>query len=124
MLQSGLTMMNALEVVKSVLQNRVLEELMDDVKAAVRRGRELSTPLRDSGLFPPMLIHMTELGESSGELESMLIKVADTYDDDVEITVDAVVGLLEPLIIIVMGGFVLFLVFAILLPILSMSRGF
>lgn len=123
MLQSGLTMMNALDVVKSVMQNRVLQEAMDDVKTSVRRGRDLSVPLRDTGLFPPMLVHMTELGQRSGELEDMLIKVAEWYDDEVETSVDAAVSLLEPIMIVVMGVFVGFLVVSILLPIFQMSQG-
>jgi general secretion pathway protein F len=123
MLQSGLTMMNALDVVKSVMQNRVIQEAMDDVKTSVRRGRDLAVPLRDTGLFPPMLVHMTELGQRSGELEDMLIKVADWYDDEVETSVDAAVSLLEPIMIVVMGVFVGFLVISILLPIFQMSQG-
>ncbi len=121
MLQSGLTMMRALNVVGTVVDNRYVEDILEDVKASVRRGQGLATPLRASGLFPPMLIHMTELGEKSGELENMLIKVADTYDEDVQITIDAVVSLLEPIIIVIMGVFVGLLVLAILLPILDMS---
>jgi type II secretory pathway component PulF len=69
-----------------------------------------------------MLIHMVELGQRSGQIEGMLLKVADTYDEDVRLTVDAMVSLMEPVIIIVMGIFVGFLVLSILLPILSMSR--
>lgn len=121
MLQSGLTMLPALEVVNSVLENRYIQQHMDEVKAGVRRGRDLAVPLRETGLFPPMMIHMVELGQRSGEIEDMLIRVADTYDDDVRLTVDAIVGLIEPVIIIVMGVFVGFLVLAILLPILTMS---
>lgn len=121
MLQSGLTMLPALDVVISVLENRHIQMHMDDVKAGVRRGRDLAQPLKETGLFPPMLIHMVELGQRSGEIEDMLIQIADTYDDDVRLAVDAMVGLIEPVIIIVMGVFVGFLVLAILLPILKMS---
>lgn len=123
MLQSGLTMMNSLDVVKSVLQNKVVEASMDDVKSGVRRGRDLTIPLRETGYFPPMLIHMVELGQRSGEIENMLIKVADTYDEDIEMTVDGIVSLLEPLMILVMGVFVGFLVLSILLPIFDISSG-
>jgi general secretion pathway protein F len=122
MLQSGLTMMRALDVVTSVIQNKYVEKAMNDIKAGVRRGRDLAVPLKETGIFPPMLIHMVELGERSGELESMLIKVADTYDDDVRMTVDTLVGLLEPVIIVIMGIFVGFLVLAVLLPILNMTQ--
>jgi general secretion pathway protein F len=123
MLQSGLIMMTALDVVKSVVENKVVENAMDDVKSGVRRGRDLTIPLKETGLFPPMLIHMVELGQRSGELESMLIRVADTYDEDIEMTVNGIVSLLEPLMIVVMGVFVGFLVFSILLPIFDMSSG-
>ena len=121
MLRSGLTMLPALDVVISVLENSHIQGHMDDVKAGVRRGRDLAVPLKETGLFPPMMIHMVELGQRSGAIEEMLVKVADTYDDDVRLTIDAAVGLLEPIIIIVMGVFVGFLVLAILLPILNMS---
>jgi len=124
MLQSGLTMLPALEVVNSVLDNAYFKEHMDEVKAGVRRGRDLAQPLRETGLFPSMMIHMVELGQRSGEIEEMLIRVADTYDEDVRLTIDAIVGLIEPVIIIVMGVFVGFLVIAILLPILNMSQNF
>ena len=123
MLQSGLTLMTALDVVKTVLQNKMLEEAMDDVKSEVRRGRDLGVPLRELDVFPPMVIQMIELGQRSGELEGMLLKVADTYDEEVEMTVEALVGLLEPMMIVVMGVFVGILVIAMLLPILTMSRG-
>lgn len=121
MLESGLTMMKALDVVKSIIGNRVLEEAMVDVKAGVRRGKDLARPLKEVGYFPPMLIHMVELGQRSGEIEKMLLKIADTYDDDVRLALDAMVGLLEPIIIVIMGLFVGFLVLSILLPILQMS---
>jgi len=121
MLHSGLNMLPALDVVNSVLGNRYIQQQMEEVKAGVRRGRDLAVPLKETGLFPPMMIHMIELGQRSGELEDMLIRVAENYDDEVKQTVDAMVGLLEPVIIIIMGIFVGFLVLAILLPILTMS---
>ena len=122
MLESGLSMMVALDVVKSVVGNKVIEESMADVKAGVRRGKDLAQPLREAGFFPSMLIHMVELGQRSGQIEAMLLKVADTYDEDVRLAVDALVALLEPVIIVVMGIFVGFLVLSILLPILGMSK--
>jgi general secretion pathway protein F len=121
MLQSGLTMLTALDVVKSVVGNQHIEKVLDEVRSSVRRGQDLGRPLRDAGVFPPMMLHMVDLGQRSGQIEEMLMRVADTYDDDVRMTVDALVGLLEPIIIIVMGIFVGFLVLAILLPILKMS---
>ena len=122
MLESGLSVMVALDVVKTVVGNKVIEESLADVKAGVRRGKDLAQPLRETGFFPPMLIQMVELGQRSGQIEGMLIKVADTYDEDVRLAVDALVAMLEPLIIVVMGVFVGFLVLSILLHILSMSK--
>ncbi len=121
MLESGLTMMKALDVVSTVVQNRHIEKTMEEVKAGVRRGRDLAAPMEESGVFPPLLIQMVELGQRSGQIESMLLKAADTYDEDVQLTVDALVSLLEPIIIVVMGVFIGMLVLSILLPILNMS---
>ncbi|HOK88950.1 MAG TPA: type II secretion system F family protein [Candidatus Hydrogenedentes bacterium] len=121
MLQSGLTMLPALEVVFTVIDNKIILESLEKLKTDVRRGRDLAHPLKECGLFPPMMIHMIELGQRSGELESMLIQVADTMDEDVRLTIDALVALLEPVIIIVMGLFVGTLVLSILLPIFKMS---
>ncbi len=123
MLSSNLTMMTSLDVVKSVVQNKLVEDGLDDVKAGVRRGRGLAAMLREQGIFPPMMISMIELGQNSGELEDMLIKVADIYDDEVESHVDTLVSLLEPVMILIMALFVGFLVVAILLPIFDMSSG-
>lgn len=123
MLQSGLMVLPALEVVNAILGNAFIQNCMDDVKVGVRRGRDLAQPLRETGLFPPMMIHMIELGQRSGEIENMLIQVADTFDEDVRLTIDALVALIEPIIIIVMGVFVGLLVLAILLPIFQMTTG-
>ncbi len=121
MLQSGLTVLPALEIVNTVLGNAFIQSCMDDVKVGVRRGRDLAQPLKETGFFPPMLIHMIELGQRSGEIENMLIQIADTFDEDVRLTIDALVSLIEPIIIICMGIFVGLLVLAILLPIFQMS---
>lgn len=114
-------MLPALDVVNAILGNTYIQERMDDVKVGVRRGRDLAAPLKESALFPPMMIHMIELGQRSGEMENMLIQVADTFDEDVRLTIDALVALIEPIIIIFMGLVVAVLVLAILLPIFQMS---
>ena len=121
MLQSGLTMMRALQVVSTVIGNRHIELLLESIKAEVRRGRGLATPMRATGAFPPLLVYMIELGERSGEIEKTLVRAADTFDEDVQVTMDALVSLLEPVIIVVMGIFVGLLVLSILLPILNLS---
>ena len=124
MLSSGLTMLRAIDVVTTVIQNKFIEEQMKEVRGGIRRGRDLAVPLREANLFPSLMINMIDLGQRSGELEGMLLKVADTYEEDVRLSVQAMVSLLEPLIIVVMGIFVGTLVLAVLLPILNMSRNF
>lgn len=124
MLTSGLTMLRAIDVVTAVIENSFVEEQMKEVRAGIRRGRDLAVPLREANLFPSLMINMIDLGQRSGELEGMLLKVADTYEDDVRLSVQAMVSLLEPAIIVVMGLFVGTLVLAVLLPILNMSQNF
>jgi general secretion pathway protein F len=121
MLESGLTMMKALEVVNTIIGNTHIEATLRDVMADVRKGRGLSVPMGESGEFPAMLVNMIDLGQRSGELDDMLRQTADTYDDDVEVTIEAIVSLMEPVIIITMGVFVGLLVLSILMPILEMS---
>jgi general secretion pathway protein F len=123
LVQGGLPMMAALDIVKRVVQNVVVEDAVDEARKAVRRGQDLATPLKESGLFSPMLVHMVALGERSGQLEKMLLRVADASEEEAQTRVDTLMTLLEPVIIIVMGLFVAFLVLAILLPILDMSQG-
>ncbi len=124
MLTSGLTMLRAIDVVTAVIENSFVEDQMKEVRAGIRRGRDLAVPLREANLFPSLMINMIDLGQRSGELEGMLLKVADTYEDDVRLSVQAMVSLLEPAIIVVMGLFVGTLVLAVLLPILNMSQNF
>ncbi len=115
--------MPALDIVKRIVQNVILEDAVDEARKAVRRGQDLATPLRESGLFPPILVHMVALGERSGQLEKMLMRVADASEEDAQNKVDTLMALLEPTIIVVMAVFVAFLVLALLLPILDMSQG-
>jgi len=123
LVEGGLTVMPALDIVKRVVQNVILEDAVDEARKAVRRGQDLATPLRESGLFPPMLVHMISLGERSGQLEKMLLRVANAYEEEAETKVSTLMSLLEPAIILVMGVFVAFLVLAILLPIVDIGQG-
>jgi general secretion pathway protein F len=123
LVEGGLTLMPALDIVKRIVQNVILEDAVDEARKAVRRGQDLATPLRERGLFPPMLVHMVALGERSGQLEKMLLRVADAYEEEIETKVSTLMSLLEPVIILVMGVFVAFLVLAILLPIVDIGQG-
>jgi general secretion pathway protein F len=82
----------------------------------------VADPLKRSGLFPPLLVHMIAVGEKSGELEQMLARAADAYDNEVESSVTALSSIMEPMMILFMGGVVLFIVLAILLPIFELNE--
>jgi len=122
LLASGIGLLPSLDIVKSIVDNTVLTRAIEHARDAIREGQSIAPPLRESGLFPPLVVHMVAVGERSGQLEAMLSKAADTYDDEVENAVVALTTILEPIIIVFMGGVVLFIVLAILLPIFELNR--
>ncbi len=123
LLQSGVPTLTALDIVRSVVGNTVLADAIQKARENVREGEPIADPLRRSGLFPPVVVQMVAVGEKSGELEKMLLKISDSFDRTVETRITALMSLLEPVIILVMGLIVGFIVVAILLPILQMSTG-
>ncbi len=120
--ESGLPMMLSLDIVKNVVSNKVLEKAIEEAQVRIRKGSDIATPLRKNKVFPPIVIHMIALGERSGQLDKMLTKVADNYDEEVETSITGLVSLLEPIMIVSMGVVVGFLVFAILMPIFELSQ--
>jgi general secretion pathway protein F len=122
LLEGGIPLLQSLDIVKNVVTNTVLRNAIEDSRNSIREGQTIADPLRKSGLFPPLLIHMIAVGERSGELEQMLSRAADAYDGEVETSISALSSILEPLMIIFMGGVVLFIVLAILLPIFELSE--
>ncbi|UCD58520.1 MAG: type II secretion system inner membrane protein GspF [Candidatus Hydrogenedentota bacterium] len=120
--QSGVNLMDSLEIVKNIVNNRIIARAIDDAQESVRKGEDLATSLKRSAVFPPVVTHMIALGERSGQLEDMLIKVADTFDDEVDTTLLGLVSLLEPTMIVVMAAVVGFIVLAVLLPIFDINR--
>ncbi|HEX3033697.1 MAG TPA: type II secretion system inner membrane protein GspF [Thermodesulfobacteriota bacterium] len=121
LLASGIPLLDALHVGEAVMENTVYVEALESVRENVREGKSFAGPLRESGVFPPLVTRMITVGEQTGELEEMLIKVADTYDLQVETSVSALTSLLEPVMILIMGVVVGFIVFAILLPIFDLT---
>ena len=115
--------LTALDIVQNVVGNPVLAEAVRKARENVREGESIADPLRRSRLFPPVVVQMVAVGEKSGELEKMLLRVSDSFDRSVESRVTALMSLVEPAIILVMGLAVGFIVIAILLPILQMSAG-
>ena len=94
---------------------------IDRARESITEGSSIAAPLKRSGQFPPLVTHMVDVGEKSGELEAMLAKVADTYDEQVETAVTRLTALLEPMLILVMVGIVLFIILATLVPLLELT---
>jgi general secretion pathway protein F len=123
LLQSGVPLLKALTIVANLMSNRVLRQAIDETAVAVREGEGLAMPLKRTAVFPPMVAQMAAVGERSGELESMLLRVAEAYEHQVELRIAGLLSLLEPLMILIMGAAVGFIVLAILLPIFQASQG-
>lgn len=123
LLQSGVPLLSALDIARGMLQNVVLREALEQTALGIREGASLAEPLRRSGVFPPLLVQMAAIGEKSGNVETMLLRVADTYEHQVDIAVNGLLSLLQPLMILFMGGVIGFIVLAILLPIFQASQG-
>ena len=121
LLKSGVPLLKAMDIVKNVLDNAKLERVVKDLSSSVREGESIAAPLKKSGDFPPLVTHMIAVGEKSGQLEQMLETVAKNYDTQVDTRVQALTSLLEPLMIVVMGGSVGFIAFAILMPLIQMN---
>jgi general secretion pathway protein F len=121
LLKSGVPLLKAMEIVKNVLDNGKLEKVVETAAASIREGESIAGPLKRSGDFPPIVVHMIAVGEKSGQLEAMLENVARAYDAQVETRVQALTSLLEPLMIVAMGGTVAFIAFAILMPLIQMN---
>ncbi len=122
MLSAGVPLLRALDIVKNVLENSVLEKVVEGAKEAIKEGDSIAAPLKRSGEFPPMVVHMIAVGERSGQLETMLHNVAAAYQNEVEMKLERLTTLLEPFMILTMGGAVAFVVFSILMPILQMNQ--
>jgi general secretion pathway protein F len=122
LLAGGVALLTALDIVRHVVRNEVIAEAIDAARERIRQGQSIAEPLRASGMFPPLVTHMIAVGELSGELETMLKRVSETYDHEVETTLGSITSLLSPVMILVMGGVILFIVLAILLPIFEMSQ--
>lgn len=122
LLASGVPLLTAMDIVKNVLENRLLEDVVKAATGSIREGESIAEPLRRSGQFPPMVTHMIAVGEKTGQLEQMLENVSRAYEADVETKVTTMTSLLEPLVIVVMGGMVGFIAMAILMPLVQMNN--
>ncbi len=123
LIASGVPIMQSLEVVARAIDNVVIGDAVDAVRASIREGQTIAIPLQFSGVFPPMVVQMAKVGEETGALEQMLQKVADFYDVEVETMVASLTSLLEPLLIIFMGVIVGAMVISLYLPIFQLATG-
>ena len=118
----GVSILDAIELSGVASGNRVFKKSADQVRSDVREGKQIASAMRDAGAFPPVLTHMVAVGEETGNLPQMLKRVSDSLDFEVDNGLRRAVALVEPIIILVMGGFVAFVVISVLLPILNSSQ--
>ncbi len=121
LIASGVPLLEAIRIAGAVLSNLVLKDVCSEVAVSVQEGSSFNKALAKTGEFPPMLVHMVASGETSGELEVMLDRVAKNQNRELEMTLGALMSILEPVLIVFMGGFVLLIVLAVLMPIFQMN---
>ncbi|HHO48930.1 MAG TPA: type II secretion system protein GspF [Desulfobacteraceae bacterium] len=122
LLQSGVPLVTSLKIVRNIFNNVLMAEVIDTATEELEKGGSLSRTLKDSRWFMPMMVQMIAVGEQSGTLESMLFKVADSYEKEVETKIKALTSLIEPFMILFMGVMMLSIVLSILLPIFEMNQ--
>jgi type IV pilus assembly protein PilC len=120
LIYSGLPMMEALAITGNTMSNYLYKQAMNKAREEVAKGVALSEPIIQCGMFPPMVGHMTKIGEETGDLEGMLTRLADYYDEEVEMTTQTVIAALEPMIILVLAGVVGVMIGAIMMPMFSL----
>lgn len=121
MIQSGVPILDSLEIVAKTSGNVILEEIIFDVRASIAEGQTIADPLSETDIFPGMVVQMISVGEATGALDTMLGKIADFYDDEVDAAVDTLTSMLEPLLMLFLGGSIGGLVIAMYLPIFQMA---
>ncbi len=122
MIASGVPILDGLDIVSRTAGNMVVEEALQDVKAAISEGKTIAEPLSECDVFPAMVVQMIAVGEETGAMENMLGKIADFYDDEVDTAVDALTSLLEPVMMVGLGGTVGALLVAMYLPIFKIAE--
>ena len=122
LLTSGVPILSALETVRATLTNVVMDDALRDVENSLKAGESLARPMELSGVFPPLVTRMIALGEETGQLDQMLIRVADSYEEEVDVQLAGLTQLLEPVLIVVVGGMVAFIVIAMFMPLLSLTK--
>ena len=122
LVQSGVPILESLDIVQKTVGNTVVADVVEDVKQHVREGESIATPLERTDVFPRMVTRMIAIGEKSGEIEKMLLKVAEFYDDQVDRAVESLTSIIEPVIIGLLGIVIGFIVIALFMPILNITQ--
>ena len=122
LISSGVPILGALETVRATVTNVVIDQALQDVEHSLKAGESLARPMELSGVFPPLVTRMIALGEETGQLDRMLMQVADSYEEEVEVQLAGLTQLLEPLLIVFVGGVVGFIVIAMFLPLMSLTK--
>jgi len=122
LMKSGIPVITAMEITQRVIQNSLISDAMQAIKESVHKGESVADAVRITGLFPPVVYHLIATGQMSGNIEDGLIDIAEMYDAEVETTVRTLTSLLEPIILLMMGGIVGFIVLAILLPVFEINQ--
>ena len=120
LISSGVPILDGLEITAKTAGNKVIEYAVMEIRQAVSEGKTIAEPLMKSGVFPPMVTHMISVGESTGALDAMLSKIADFYDDEVDNAVSNLTAMMEPMLMVFLGGSVGFIVIAMYLPIFKL----
>ncbi|MBI3323751.1 MAG: type II secretion system F family protein [Candidatus Omnitrophica bacterium] len=122
LLMSGVPILEALSTVRATVSNSVIDDALQDVERSLKTGESLTRPMELSGAFPPLVSRMVALGEETGQLDRMLVQLADSYEEEVDVQLGGLTQLLEPLLIVVVGGIVGFIVIAMFMPLLSLTK--
>ena len=122
LLKTGVQVLDAIKIVRAIVGNAVLQGVLDDLHAAILQGGDISSPLKKSGIFPPAVGYMIAVGEQTGELETVLDRLAEAYENEVEIATERMTAVIEPVLILIMAALVAFIVIAIVLPMLQLGN--
>jgi len=119
LIASGVPILQALSIVKEACGNVVLENAVEDITGSIKEGESIAGPLRASGVFDEVFVNMVAVGEETGELDKMLNRIADNYEEEVDVKVESLMSILEPVMIVLIGGIVAFIVISIFMPLMS-----
>ena len=122
LLNSGVPVLQALNIVQSVINNRIIASAMVPLQEGLKSGQGISQPLQKENIFPPLAVHMIVVGEETGELESMLVKVADIYDKEVDNAIQRMLKIFEPVLVLTIGGSIIFIVASILMGMMEVTN--